>query len=321
MLITGSALPVSNTITPYSPPSKAQVSTASVQDLESTLPPVQPLEQASSGSPSGTTPALVYNRFAQLNQQTGDNSAGNTSQSPVVPSEEQVDPQQANVSVDAAGVRQGIEPTEGQQTSGETGQQSSPQSPDRESPDQSQRSSQPAGQISDEELAVISELSSRDREVRSHEQAHLSVGGIYASAPQFSYERGPDGRTYAVAGEVSIDASTVPGNPDATIRKLEQVRRAALAPAEPSPQDRRVAAQANQGIIQARADLAEQQRTEAQESEEQREQQRAAAESDSSATDRRDSQSRAIQTYQELIGIGDQLSDIDDFTTVLDEII
>ncbi|MDO3386741.1 putative metalloprotease CJM1_0395 family protein [Gilvimarinus sp. SDUM040013] len=112
----------------------------------------------------------------------------------------------------------------------------------------------------EQEQAEIRELSARDREVRSHERAHAAVGGQYAGAPSYQYERGPDGVSYAVSGEVGIDVSAVPGDPQATIEKAEQVRRAALAPAEPSPQDRRVAARAAQLAVEARADLVAEQR-------------------------------------------------------------
>ena len=107
--------------------------------------------------------------------------------------------------------------------------------------------------------AEIRKLAQRDREVRTHEQAHASVGGSYAGAPTYTFKRGPDGRNYAVGGEVSIDVSPVAGNPQATLRKMEIVRRAALAPAEPSPQDRQVAAEATQRALQARAELLQQQ--------------------------------------------------------------
>ena len=40
---------------------------------------------------------------------------------------------------------------------------------------------------------------------------------------------------------MAIDVSPVAGDPRATIEKADQVKRAALAPAEPSPQDRQVA--------------------------------------------------------------------------------
>lgn len=110
--------------------------------------------------------------------------------------------------------------------------------------------------------AQVNELKGRDREVRAHEAAHAAVGGQYAGAPVFQYQRGPDGRRYAVGGEVSIDASPVPDNPQATIRKLETVRAAALAPADPSPQDRQVAARATALIAEARRQLAAQLREE-----------------------------------------------------------
>ena len=112
------------------------------------------------------------------------------------------------------------------------------------------------------EQQQIQELSARDREVRNHERAHAAVGGLYAGAPRYQYERGPDGVNYAVAGEVSISTGAVNGDPEATIEKAQIVRRAALAPAEPSAQDRRVAAQATQMEAEARVELANLQREE-----------------------------------------------------------
>ncbi|WP_347331775.1 putative metalloprotease CJM1_0395 family protein [Marinimicrobium locisalis] len=113
-----------------------------------------------------------------------------------------------------------------------------------------------------EELEVqkqVRELVARDREVRQHEQAHAALGGRYAGAPQYEYERGPDGVSYAVSGEVPIDTSPVPNDPQATIEKAQQIRRAAFAPAEPSDTDRRVAAEAAQLEAQARVELRQQQ--------------------------------------------------------------
>lgn len=105
-----------------------------------------------------------------------------------------------------------------------------------------------------EDQRKISELSARDREVRAHEQAHAAVGGTYAGAPKYQTERGPDGVSYAVGGEVPIDLGRA-ATPQETILKAQIVRRAALAPAEPSPQDRKVAAQATQMESQARTEL------------------------------------------------------------------
>lgn len=106
------------------------------------------------------------------------------------------------------------------------------------------------------EQAEIAELAAIDRKVRAHEQAHASVGGVYAGSPTYTYKTGPNGVRYAVGGSVSIDISPVPGNPEATLRKAEQVARAALAPADPSPTDRRVAQAANALAAKARVDIA-----------------------------------------------------------------
>lgn len=106
-----------------------------------------------------------------------------------------------------------------------------------------------------QEQREIAELERTDRSVRAHEQAHANVGGQLAGAPQYTFATGPDGKRYAVAGEVSIDTSKVANDPQATIDKMLQVQRAALAPAEPSAQDLKVAAIASQIANQARVEL------------------------------------------------------------------
>ncbi len=127
---------------------------------------------------------------------------------------------------------------------------------DRVSERQSPEPKDPAQQKQQEQKAVIAELVARDREVRSHEQAHAAAGGQYAGSPTYSFVKGPDGLNYAVGGEVSIDTAPVSGDPEATIRKAQIIRAAASAPAEPSPQDRRVAAQAATLESDARVELA-----------------------------------------------------------------
>jgi hypothetical protein len=112
--------------------------------------------------------------------------------------------------------------------------------------------------LSTEEKQQVNELKRRDAEVRAHEQAHMAAGGgLVTGAASYQYEVGPDGRRYAVGGEVSIDVSPE-RTPEATIRKMQQVRRAALAPAQPSGTDRAVAARAAQAETKARAERAEQ---------------------------------------------------------------
>ena len=109
-----------------------------------------------------------------------------------------------------------------------------------------------------QDLELIRTLSQREAEVHAHENAHSAVGGQYAGSASYTYQRGPDGVNYAVGGEVSIDVSVIPGDPAATLQKMQLVQRAALAPAEPSAQDRKVAALAAQQANQARAELATQ---------------------------------------------------------------
>ncbi|MBF0377111.1 MAG: SprA-related family protein [Desulfamplus sp.] len=106
--------------------------------------------------------------------------------------------------------------------------------------------------FSDSELALLKELKKSDIEVRTHEMAHIAAGGQYVtSGARLEYQKGPDGVSYAVAGEVSIDTSPIAGDPQATVEKMRQVQRAALAPASPSNQDIKVAA--NAGALASKA--------------------------------------------------------------------
>jgi len=105
------------------------------------------------------------------------------------------------------------------------------------------------------EQQQISALHKRDQEVRTHEAAHAAVGGSVTGAPSYSFERGPDGKNYAINGEVSVDLSPVAGDPRATIAKMQKVHAAALAPINPSSQDKQVAAAATQAIAAAQSDI------------------------------------------------------------------
>ena len=134
---------------------------------------------------------------------------------------------------------------QGEKALGRTEQSESTPSASREAP----------GELTPEEQEEVEGLRKRDAEVRAHENAHKAAAGRHArGGPTYEFERGPDGRRYAVGGEVSIDTSPVKNDPDATIQKMQQVRRAALAPAQPSPQDRLVASQASRTENAARSE-------------------------------------------------------------------
>ena len=122
--------------------------------------------------------------------------------------------------------------------------------------------------LTDAERRKVAALKARDRQVREHERAHQIAGGHYASSPTYRTVRGPDGKSYAVGGEVRIDTSVVPNNPEATIRKMQTVKRAALAPQEPSSADRAVAAEADAKIVRARQEIQERKIEEAKEQKE-----------------------------------------------------
>ena len=114
--------------------------------------------------------------------------------------------------------------------------------------------------LSEEDLEEVKELAKRDREVRTHEQAHMATAGQYARGGiNLETKTGPDGKSYAVSGHVNIDTSPVPNNPQATIQKANRIRAAAMAPAEPSSQDRSVASEATRMATEARAELAKEQ--------------------------------------------------------------
>lgn len=104
----------------------------------------------------------------------------------------------------------------------------------------------------------IRQLASREREVIAHEQAHAAVGGQYTGSPSYTFERGPNGVNYAVGGEVAISLPAGGDDPAATLAAARQVREAALAPADPSVQDRTIAAEAARIESQAAAELAAQ---------------------------------------------------------------
>lgn len=103
----------------------------------------------------------------------------------------------------------------------------------------------------------IRQLQLTEQEVIKHEQAHKSVGGSVTGPVSYTYTDGPDDQRYIDGGEVSINAKEG-STPEETLSILERVRAAALAPADPSPQDLRVAASAASRMQQVRSEIAQQ---------------------------------------------------------------
>lgn len=109
-------------------------------------------------------------------------------------------------------------------------------------------------EFSESEQREIEKLKRRDREVRTHEMAHQSAGGQYAGSASYSYTTGPDNRRYAVGGSVDIETSPAK-TPAETVKKAEQIKRAATAPAQPSAADLQIAAKATRMKMEAQAEL------------------------------------------------------------------
>ena len=120
-------------------------------------------------------------------------------------------------------------------------------------------------EMSRQEQTEVRKMKQRDTEVKAHEMAHIVAGGgVVQGGAHYEYKSGPDGKKYAVGGHVNIDTSAE-NNPEATVRKMQQVKKAALAPANPSGTDRAVAAKAARFEMKARADMREEQTEESDE--------------------------------------------------------
>lgn len=126
----------------------------------------------------------------------------------------------------------------------------------------SQKKAQTSESLTPAQKALIAELQATDTAVRAHESAHIAAGGgVIRSGAVFSYEKAPDAKLYAVAGEVGIDTSEG-SSPEETIRKMETVRTAALAPADPSATDYQVASTASMLQLKAQLELSKMRQTE-----------------------------------------------------------
>ena len=242
----GSASPILRSLVPIADSAPAQVAATGVR---TDLPPIaSPGASVSAISPAITEPAVIPEFSGDATSAGGTTPPGNP------------DPGAGDQATDGTNEQPSVDGTIGNQAADQTTNGASEEGAGDSS------EARPAGQtdvdgqeLTPEEVEQLQQLQQRDREVRQHEQAHLVAAGQHAaSGPSFQFQTGPNGQRFAVGGEVQIDTSEVPNNPQATIAKMQQVRRAALAPADPSSQDRRVAASATQREAEARRELQEQ---------------------------------------------------------------
>jgi hypothetical protein len=99
-------------------------------------------------------------------------------------------------------------------------------------------------ELSPAEKAAVSRLQQRDQQVRQEEKAHAAVAGDLAGPINYVYQRGPDGRQYAVGGSVGIQTSAASGDPVEAKRQAGRLAAAANAATNPSAQDYAAARQA-----------------------------------------------------------------------------
>jgi hypothetical protein len=93
-----------------------------------------------------------------------------------------------------------------------------------------------ADKLNPDEKRLVKDLATRDAEVKVHEAAHQAAGGGMTGVASYSYQQGPDGKMYAIGGEVSISMKAS-SNPEETFRNAKQLIASAMAAGSPSPQD------------------------------------------------------------------------------------
>lgn len=118
---------------------------------------------------------------------------------------------------------------------------------------------QPKEELTTQEKQELAKLKITDAEVKRHENAHKAMAaGLQTSGPNYEYETGPDGKKYAVAGDVNISYQKS-SDPEVNLKNAQKLKAAALAPAEPSAQDRSVARKADMEIAKAKQEILEEQ--------------------------------------------------------------
>lgn len=105
--------------------------------------------------------------------------------------------------------------------------------------------------LTTDQLKSVKEKREFDKALTKHEEDHHEVAADLArSGPLYETEIGEDGQEYRKSGKVMIDTGTTE-DPEKTVKKMKQVRAAALAPdgnqlAPLSEQDKKIAAEATE---------------------------------------------------------------------------
>ena len=103
---------------------------------------------------------------------------------------------------------------------------------------------------------VLSKFKSIDANTRIHEQTHAILANT-TTPIQYNYQMGPDGKMYAVGGNVRLDTS-IPNNPKAAEQKLNELKKSATSPGgDMSLADSTIAISAN--LMKMKLQLQEQQ--------------------------------------------------------------
>ena len=164
----------------------------------------------------------------------------------------------------------------------------SEQQPEQES-DAKENSASGNKELTQQEQQEVMELKNTDAKVKAHEHAHKAAAvGLKTTGPNYEYETGPDGKKYAVAGDVNVSYAKS-SDPEVNLQNAQKLKAAALAPTDPSSQDRKVAQKADQEIAEAKREIMEEQ------AETEEEEEASETNSDMTSTQNADSKNTSLQ--------------------------
>ena len=97
----------------------------------------------------------------------------------------------------------------------------------------------------------VSELKEHESSIVSHVQAHISSGGTIVSLPSYVYTTSKSGIRFISSGDVTFKMFKITEHQSTQLDRAKTIEKAALAPINPTPQDRSVSI-----LAQALASLA-----------------------------------------------------------------